>query len=237
MIVHGTRIAEFPGSHAWLKGINCGFSTLQAGNMSHEFGMREEVLKNRSCFYKEIGLSYSRRAVMLPEHEDGVGLVSGPGEVRGDALVTSVPGLTLHLCLADSLPIIITNNNQQEKILALVHAGLAGTKKRILEKVLRVLNNLGFDGDRLVVAIGPGIHTCCYGADLVGENIRQAEEGGIPTNHIVVADDCTSCNRRRSGEYLLFYHQFLFFSHQRSKKTGEEEGRFIAAVAIAEAGR
>jgi copper oxidase (laccase) domain-containing protein len=99
-----------------------------------------------------------------------------------------------------------------------------------LEKVLRVLNNLGSDSDHLVVAIGPGIHSCCYRrADLISENIKQAEEGGILTSNIIVADDCTSCSQR-DGKYL-------FFSHQRSKKTGEKEGRFIAAVAISKAGR
>jgi len=121
MIVHGEKVAEFPESHPWLKGIKHGFSTFQAGNMSKFHGnwSPEALEKNRLGFYQEVGLDYSRRAVMLPEHEDGVGLVSGPGEVRGDALITDVPGLTLCLRPADCLPIIITNNNQQEKILAL----------------------------------------------------------------------------------------------------------------------
>jgi len=52
---------------------------------------------------------------------------------------------------------------------------------------------MGLDSSNLVVAIGPGIHSCCYRrADLVSENIKQAEEGGILTSNIIVADDCTS---------------------------------------------
>ena len=246
----GNGVARFPGLDE-RRGFNCAFSTLTAGNMSANWGPRQEAEKNARQFYRRAGFRQDR-VHLHPKHEAGIVRVGK--EDRGqvvwkDGLVTTVPGLTLSLYSADCLPIVITQASQQPEFVALVHTGWSGTNQRILGKAIRFIKRvLDLGPEQLLVLIGPGIHSCCYrdpnlasfllekpswgpfvqgnSIDLVGYNIQQAMEAGVQRQNLIVANECTGCARSRQGG------DYLFFSHHRSGITGEKEGRFATAVAL-----
>jgi len=244
-------VGRFPGLDQ-RRGFNCAFSTLTAGNMSANWGPRSEAEENARQFYQRAGLSQEDRVHLHPEHGTSIFRVGEKDKgqvIRGDGLITTVPGLTLSLYSADCLPIVITQTSQQPEFVALVHASWRGTNQRILGRAIRFIGKVfGPKPKQLLVLIGPGIHSCCYhdstlasyllekptwgpfirgnSIDLIGYNFQQAVEAGAQRQNLVVANECTACARSRQGG------DYLFFSHHRSGITREEEGRFAAAVAL-----
>ncbi|MFQ5778447.1 MAG: peptidoglycan editing factor PgeF [Terriglobia bacterium] len=85
----------------------------------------------------------------------------GAVKLRGDALATNQPGLLLAVQVADCLPILLVE--PARRVVAAVHAGWRGTARRIAEKTVgRLRQELSSDPRKLLAAIGPGIHRCCY---------------------------------------------------------------------------
>lgn len=248
--------------------IQHGFSTLAAGNMSYNWGEKAEVERNTDKFYRLAGLSRKNRVHILPQHSNCVAVAETEeaGKIlECDGLITSVPGLTLSLYLADCFPIIITNKEsavetERPNFVSLIHAGWRGTDQQIVKQAIELIDDhLMVGPSQVLVAIGPGIQGCCYNErkiaipllrksswrpfiwakgfqfyiDLLGYNIKQLQESGVPEENIIAADACTSCARDTQN----FLQDYLFFSHHRAKqRTQEKEGRFAAAVAL-KAGR
>jgi len=221
-----------------------GFSTRALGNMAYRWGPKDEVDHNAKSFYKETGLDRERRVHMLPQHGNKVVLVDDNNagqDIECDALVTVSRGLTLSLCPADCLPIIITGfvktcaeTNERLCLVALVHAGWKGTRGKVVCKALERIrrNPILIVRGTLTAYLGPGVGPCCYKpnalqkslgvkSDLVRENAQQLADCGVET--IIFSNCCTSCAQHENGDHL-------FFSHQRAKRTKEKEGRFIATV-------
>ena len=243
------NIARFPRFES-KSHLNLAFSLRKAGNMSAKWGPKQEAEENVRRFYQQAGFNQDRVHLHL---EQGtkiilVGKENKGQTISGDGLITTTPELTLSLYLADCLPIIITQISQQSSFVGLIHAGWRGTDQRIIEKAIQsIKRNLKVDPSQLLVLVGPGIHLGCYYhpklasrlskksgwrtfirkgfIDLVGYNIQQAMEAGVQQQNFLIANECTACSRSNQQDYL-------FFSHYRSKKTGEKEGRFAAAVAL-----
>lgn len=100
-------------------------------------------------------------------------LDSAPQEqLFGDGLITNAPGLLLAIQTADCLPIILVD--PKSRAVGAFHAGWRGTVKRITEKGVGEMQRwFGSRPRDLKVAIGPGIHGCCYE---VGEDVRDKFE-------------------------------------------------------------
>lgn len=231
-----------------------GFSTKGLGNMSSSWGPEDEVNRNAEAFYTKTGLNRESRVHMLPQHGTKVVFVDNDNAgqtIECDCLATRSPGLTLSVCPADCLPIIIKGADEHSLFVALIHAGWKGTRDGIMREALDqlLLNRFlysesldelslysGSSCEPLMAYIGPGVGSCCYkpsfvskrlGAktDLVSENTRQLLECGVKEENIIIANSCTYCSKDENGNNL-------FFSHQRSKRTKEREGRFAAIVAL-----
>jgi YfiH family protein len=92
----------------------------------------------------------------------------GRAVLRGDAVMTDVPGILLGVQTADCIPVLIVDPRQ--KAVAVFHAGWRGTLARIVERGIGTLRlRYGSRPEDLLAAIGPGIGSCCYA---VGEDIR-----------------------------------------------------------------
>ena len=102
-------------------------------------------------------------------HSDIVQVVEEPAvRLPGDALVTSTPRLALTVKTADCLPVFLAD--PEHRVVAAVHAGWRGTRKRIVEKTVGVMrSHFGADPAGVLAALGPGIHACCYqvGAEVI----------------------------------------------------------------------
>jgi YfiH family protein len=164
-------------------------------------------------------------------------------KIRADALVTGKKGLFLFLLIADCLPVILYDPTRG--VLALAHCGRKSTGDKLLQKVIDLLKDeFGTDPGDLIAGIGPGIHVESYkledfperhlddwkdfisegrdgsaAVDLVSYNKLQLAESGVKEENIEISpiDTATDVN---------------FFSHYRSRRNGEPEGRFAAVVGI-----
>ena len=97
--------------------------------------------------------------------------------LRGDALVTRLPGLLLVIKTADCLPVLLVH--EKARVIAAVHCGWKGTRLKVLEKTVRgMADRYGLDAHSLLAAFGPCIDAACYE---VGEDVRGLFAGsGFP---------------------------------------------------------
>jgi YfiH family protein len=141
-----------------------GFSTRANGNLA--------FTKNRTAFEKSIGAAKYPMATLKQVHGDVIYRVSSPKDCTkpfaGDGLITNVPSLMLAIQTADCLPVLLVD--PQKRAVGAFHAGWRGTFKRIVEKGVGAMQqHFGSDPKKILAAIGPGIHSCCYE---VGRDLR-----------------------------------------------------------------
>ena len=183
-LVHAfsTRLGGVSGGPA--KGLNLGFGTSDA---------RVNVEKNRRRFFQALGVEDFELSALKQIHSTSIyQVIADPaGEVHhipvgnpvpahldgqlpvGDAIMTAQPGILLSVRTADCLPVLLVDPRRHA--IAALHAGWRGALARIAEKVVGAMRAVfKSDPHRMVAAIGPGIHACCYG---VGEEVVAAFHG------------------------------------------------------------
>ncbi len=167
-----------------------------------------------------------------PDHA----LISLADRVVADALVTTNPEVVLVLPVADCNAVAVHDPNRQ--VLALAHLGWQSTVAELATKVVEYLQQKhGSQPSDLRIYLSPSIRAESYifervaqaddpvwqpflqkndkgmGVDLPGYNRQRFIEAGVLPEHIEVCP----VNTAASDEY---------FSHYRSVRTGEPEGRF-----------
>jgi hypothetical protein len=103
----------------------------------------------------------------------GAGRQLDPGHpLRGDALMTALPGLLLGVQTADCVPVLLVDT--KTRAVAAFHAGWRGTLARIVERGVGTMRlEFGSKAKDLVAAIGPAIAACCFA---VGEEVQHEFE-------------------------------------------------------------
>ncbi len=162
-----------------------GFST-RAGGVSQVYGgnalnlgitredTREAVERNRALFLKAIGAVNGDPWPLVAMRQAHTSLIHRIEELpaqplHGDGLVTDRSGIVLGVRVADCLPVLIAD--PAGHAVGAFHAGWRGTLARIVEKGVGELRRyFGSRPENLLVAIGPGIHRCCYE---VGDELRE----------------------------------------------------------------
>lgn len=223
------------------------------GNLSFRHGDKEEVITNRKNFLKKHGLSLEDCVVMACEHEDNITIVDrshrGRGSLDGEsaipteAFITKEKGLTLFLLTADCLP--VAYYDPIKGVIALAHLGWKPTGLLLASKVVKSMQN-SFDNKPkdIQVFIAPGIHKESYGVkdakqkglpewkefiedagdsetkiDLIGFNKDQLLKSGIPEENISMDSSDTATSDK-------------YFSHYRSNRTQEKDGRFATTICL-----
>ena len=143
----------------------------------------KNVAENRRRFILEIAGGHATRLVTLRQTHTGVVRVLEAGDspletaegkavLRGDAVMTDVPGFLLGVQVADCVPVLVAD--PKRKAVAAFHAGWRGTLKRIVERGIgRMRLRYGSKPEDLVAVIGPSIGACCYS---VGEDVKHEFE-------------------------------------------------------------
>lgn len=217
--------------------------------MSFLWGEEEKVLKSREDYLQKLGVDPKKCAVMSVWDEGVIEEITrdtptGIGKdesIKANALITREKGIALFLLTADCLPIVLFD--PAVKVIALVHAGWKSTDAKLCVRVVEALEKqYGSKSVDVVVGIGPGIHKESYvftkntrmyssewnpflkyvsgggvAVDIVGYNVKQLLDSGIPRGNIEVSEIDTGSDKS-------------FFSHHRSRETGEKEGRFATVV-------
>ena len=156
---------------------------------------------------------------------------SGP-QGEADALITNQPGIGLAIRTADCLPILIAD--PENRAIAAVHAGWRGVVSEIVPKAVEAMTReFGSKPGDLMVAIGPGIGTCCFEVgpevaekfglsgrtkvDLVETTCRQLGRNGVSAGQISASGLCSYCDSE------------LFESYRRDR---EKAGRMISLIGL-----
>lgn len=172
---------------AWLR---AGFSTRQGGATAAygdgelNLGWTKEddpaiVARNRERFIQAVaGKSKMELAAVRQFHSGMVRIIEkdhgplvkpdGRAVLRGDGLMTDVPGILLGVQTADCIPVLVAD--RRTRAVAAFHAGWRGTLARVVERGIGTMRlRYGSRPEDLVAAVGPGIGACCYA---VGEEVR-----------------------------------------------------------------
>ena len=209
-------------------------------NMSFNVGDKpENVLQNRTAFFKQLGLNRDRIVTQQQVHSDNVTPVTKAGNINNsDALITNCKNLGLAVSFADCVPIFIYD--PKNKVIAGVHSGWRGTEKKILKKTLeKMQKSFNSKMENLFAFIGPSISQKHYEVgkeiahrfnekyivvknnkfylDLSNANYDMLLNSGIPDRQIEVSKFCTYENPR------------LFYSYRRE---GEKSGRAFGIIAM-----
>ncbi|MEO6923721.1 MAG: peptidoglycan editing factor PgeF [Bryocella sp.] len=135
--------------------------------------------KNRSLFLSEVTGKPKTQLVTVRQVHSGVVRVierehgslitpDGKAVLRGDALMTDLPGLVLGVQTADCVPVLLAD--RRTGAVAAFHAGWRGTLKRIVERGVGPMRlRYGSRLEDLIAAVGPSIGACCFA---VGEEVK-----------------------------------------------------------------
>ncbi|MCA1666025.1 MAG: peptidoglycan editing factor PgeF, partial [Thermomicrobia bacterium] len=192
-------------------------------------------------------------------HGTVVGRVDGRDAGRGvrtptttipqtDGMITNEPGLTLMMCFADCVPLIVVDTEQH--VIGLAHAGWRGTLAGMAGQLVAAMTEgYGCEPERLLAVIGPSIGPRVYA---VGAEVVSAFTQAYPTDRLIVGEekaprlDLWEANAvqfrlaglpdtaiHRSG--ICTYEQGdRFFSHRYAQRYDEPEGRFAVMLSIEE---
>ncbi|MSR68231.1 laccase domain-containing protein [Candidatus Saccharibacteria bacterium] len=236
-----------------IKGLKIGFSSASDGNLSYIKGLPAEVSVSRSKYLSMQGIDPTRGVVVSLVHgnlvvevtnDDAGSLLNQDQQdtITADGLMTSTPGLTLFMVVADCIPVVAYDTRL--KILALVHAGRKGIELNILGSAVKQMVQKGSNPNDIIIESGPAIApesyvfdntteidtdfwagNLAYGSDkkyhmdTKNKLVEQALELGIAKNNITISAIDTFTNKN-------------YFSHRRSLATGEKEARFAAFAVI-----
>lgn len=185
--------------HSWLLH---GFST-KFGGVSDIYGegslnlswtkddLPDHVELNRSRFFRRLlpDLKLPPRLATIRQFHSGIIRVLSPEDraiaengralLRGDALMSDIPGVILGIQTADCVPVLVAD--VEKKAVAAFHAGWRGTLARIVERGIGTMRlQYGSRPQHLKAAIGPSIGRCCYA---VGEELRASFESQFAYAH------------------------------------------------------
>lgn len=219
------------------KSLNLGFNTAD---------QPEHTTENRRRFLDALGAGAdsgwsARLATSHQVHGTEILNATEPGRFDGyDALMTNKPGLLIGVSIADCVPILIYD--QQQQAVAAIHAGWRGTVGGIVAKTLQAMQHqfgtqavncyayVGTCIDESSFVVGQEVADQFDGAfkrvdsysdtifvNLKSANTRQLTDFGIPTAQISISTFSTVLNNED------------YFSHRAEQG---QTGRMLAVIGI-----
>jgi YfiH family protein len=115
------------------------------------------VAENRRRLVAALGPSAGPLVTMRQVHGTDVAVVDTAGDEppEADALVTTTPGVTLVVQVADCTPVLLWD--RRARVVAAVHAGRRGLAAGVVPAALEVMAKFHARADRTYAVIGPGV--------------------------------------------------------------------------------
>ncbi len=183
-----------------------GFSTRKGGSGGNGHSLNLNYLpwdsdtrvdENRQRFLSALGLEELPLATLHQVHSNRVHIIEDKlsewKQSEGDAIATSAANIALGVKVADCLPVLIAD--PVNHAIAAVHSGWRGTLSGILPGTISEMKRaFGSCAEDLLVAVGPGIRSCCFE---VGDDVIEPFEREYRCTHLVKPRE------DRPGKYLL----------------------------------
>lgn len=219
--------------------LNCGY--LSGDNL-------DCVSENRNRVCRVLG---PQSIISLKQiHSDNVHVVDGSWDgnqiVKGDGMVTMVPGIALGVLGADCAPVLFSDPVNQ--IVGAAHAGWKGAVLGVTDRVVEKMCSLGADPGNINVAVGPAIQLKSYevGAQFYENfcslsSIQCRDFFDFSNNtvyfnlpaYILKKLECAGIKARESLGIDTYVNEAEFFSYRRMCHRGEGHyGRQIGAIAL-----
>lgn len=228
------------GEHA---GVQLAFTSANAGNLSQSVGPDGQGLANRRKLEAELVLKAGQLRFLHQVHSADVRYADHAdddcGYLTGDAWI-SAGSTPIAIMVADCLPVLFTASAVDGSIVtAAAHAGRPGLLAGVLENTVTALGHNG--AESITAWIGPGACGNCYEVpqqmfdELTSErpalasttswgtpalNLRAEATAVLESAGVVVHNEPAGCTIEEPG----------LFSHRRSQKRGEPQGRIAALV-------
>lgn len=218
-----------------------GFSTKALGDARSTFNIQNFFLQNNIGYKTLVTLEQihsSNVAVFDKESSEHVIKIE-----ETDGVITKVQQIIIAVQTGDCIPIIFVH--KKSGIMGISHQGWRGSLKRLQQKMVEKMAELGADKSSVLVAIGPSINDCCYHIEedryytfleefdgysdkifylrggkrylnLPLLNFLLLKDVGIKSENIDFFPFCTSCDKDR------------FFSYRRDK--GKEYGEMVSFI-------
>ncbi|MGI4853280.1 MAG: peptidoglycan editing factor PgeF [Janthinobacterium lividum] len=176
-LVHGFSTRAGGISRCYRPWLPEGAGDLNLGFTPHDEA--ENVRENRQRFLTSIKAdSFKKFALLNQRHTPIVRVLQSaaeatddflrPGTMRGDAVMTNIPGVLLTVQTADCVPVLLFDPVQ--RVVAAFHAGWRGSLARIVERGVGTMQRqYGTNPAKIVAAIGPSIGPESYS---VGEEME-----------------------------------------------------------------
>lgn len=224
------------------------------GNMAFQYGDKAKVLQNRQRFLEKNDIHSQSVVVAQNQHGTEIVVVDRSMIGRGfdnldtapkaDALVTTDRDIALFLLTADCIPLLLVD--RAESVLALVHVSWKTATLGLPQKIVALVGEkFGIQAENLRALFGPSIHKESYilTPPLEQENSSQWQHFLEPTSSGKVKIDLIGFTTQQLVEAGLSKNQMIyspidtaksadFFSHYRSKRTNEPEGRFATVASL-----
>lgn len=228
-------------------GIMVGFTDITAGNLA--FHVSDDpglVAGRRAVVDARVGTPGVALAYMNQVHGAEVAMMSG-GE-RGaaaptvDAMVLEPDGQAcgLAVMVADCVPVVLIGEKPDgDPLLAVAHAGRPGVEAGVIDAVVARLRASG--ASSLEAWLGPSVCGACYEVpeDMRTQVSRQVPAASATTSWGTPALDLPAAvlaqlntnGVRAHASGICTLEDSRYYSHRRSQRDGEPEGRFIGFVA------
>ena len=176
-VVHGFSTRAGGVSRCYRPHLPARLGDLNLGFTKHDDA--KNVRENRTRFLSSIAAEqYSRFALLQQRHTPIVRVIRTadeaandflqPATMRGDGVLTDVPGVLLTVQTADCVPVLLLDTKR--RAIGAFHAGWRGTLARIVERSVGSMKLLyGSDPADVLAAIGPSIGPASYA---VSEDLR-----------------------------------------------------------------
>jgi hypothetical protein len=184
------------------------------------------VLRNRGLIEED----YGKTVYMNQVHGDSIEVVSAYSAqiLTCDALVTTVPGITLAVLTADCIPLLLSS----QSVVAAVHVGRRGLVNGVAIKTVLKMRELGALTIR--ANLGPSICGTCYEVDQnthdevvaahpLATSRSPQDTPALDLARAVVAD-LKSLSIESTVDSRCTLEDSNFFSYRKSHRTGRQAG-------------
>ncbi|MGE0238381.1 MAG: peptidoglycan editing factor PgeF [Parvibaculaceae bacterium] len=239
---HGFFTRQGGHSAGLFASLNCGFGSGDD---------KPTVARNRAAAGEQLGVAGDGLLTVWQWHSADVIVADAPWDVlappKGDAIVTTTPGLAIAVLTADCAPILFAD--AEAGVIGAAHAGWKGAFSGVSDATVAVMEENGARRERITAIIGPTISRQAYevGPDFAAQFIAEA-----PDN----ADFFTPSERARHQMFDLpaylqrrmtrlgvgrvvdmglctYSDEDRFYSYRRATHRNEKDyGRQISAIVL-----